>query len=553
MHKTRLLWLFGFLLLSASCSGDAGNSTGSSPATTGEHDGGGEGPPAEDGGGEVGATSGSESRPDGGTTGHGDAGPNVGPACSPVCAHGACMVGTCQCPAAYAGPACAQCAVGFVLGQDGSTCEAAACAGQADSCTLGAVRCDSGRQSRCEQDTSGCSRWGASKDCAPGGCLCPQSTGVAVSQWGTQNDDGVRDVSISESGDLYLTGYKDGGTLFVSAVRPVDFGETWSRAVGVADTWEEGAALISLSQDTIVVVGNVMGQVNEQAPLGGQDLYLASWSATSGTAGGALRWGTSDLDFAYSLASGQNGAFFVTGATSGDLGAQNLGQSDAFLTKVDKDLKLVWSKQWGTAGADGAMKATMNADGSLSVVGIRSGSAFAMRMSSAGDELWSKSWPGAIAGLGVAPLSNGDVVVVGCASGQIAGAQGSGKSFAMRLDASGKTRWARQMSSSDSCARDVAVGTDDSIYVAGDGTGVLVAGATSAVAYDVFVQRLDGDGALGRGVQFGSAAQEDFRAVAVGADDRIFVGGGTWGAFNGFTHLGSRTSDAFVAVVDSLK
>ena len=60
------------------------------------------------------------------------------------------------------------------------------------------------------------------------------------------------------------------------------------------------------------------------------------------------QFGTTRSDSAHSVAADGLGNVYVSGQTSGNLGGDNAGSSDAFLSKFDSSGGLLWSQQLGT-------------------------------------------------------------------------------------------------------------------------------------------------------------------------------------------------------------
>jgi len=97
-------------------------------------------------------------------------------------------------------------------------------------------------------------------------------------------------------------------------------------------------------------------------------------------------------------------------------------------------------------------------------------------------------------------------------------------------------------------AEDVLVAPDDRVFVTGTVNGAFP-GETQVGYDDVFLRKLDSNGAELWTHQFGTDQSEYPNAVALAASGDLFVGGQTFGAFAGQTLTGD--ADAFVTKLDS--
>jgi hypothetical protein len=241
----------------------------------------------------------------------------------------------------------------------------------------------------------------------------------------------------------------------------------------------------------------------------------------------------------------------VTGVLPGQVGA---GGSDAFVRKYDADGAVIWTRQFGTASADQALGVAVDATG-LNVVGFVLGAlptqsasgntdAFVRRFDANGNELWTRQFgtPGADRAAAVATDATGIYV-----AGVMVGASDL-DAFVRKYDLSGDELWTRQFGS-------VSFGTDQALAIAADTTGVYVAGTvafslpgqTSADSANAFVRKYDPDGVEIWTRQFTSGGQDQALGIAVNAAG-VFVVGAVGGALPGQTSAGD--SDAFVRRYD---
>lgn len=180
----------------------------------------------------------------------------------------------------------------------------------------------------------------------------------------------------------------------------------------------------------------------------------------------AVQWGTRRSIFTYGGAMAPNGDAILTGYTRGQFpNSSNAGGLDGFVARHDALTGAeVWITQLGTAGDDTGRDVTMDGAGNIYVVGDRSSQAsgswyggslagvtdaFVSKINPNGRVLWTRTIDSAgnDSGYGVAVDANGNVYVAGSASAQITGAQDPGgfpSSFLAKFNNNGTRRWVHQ-------------------------------------------------------------------------------------------------------------
>jgi len=248
---------------------------------------------------------------------------------------------------------------------------------------------------------------------------------------------------------------------------------------------------------------------------------------------------------AAAMATDAQGNTYVVGTTRGDLGSERSNGSDTlFLTKLDGAGKVVWERGLGAAGASTGAAVSVAANGDVVVAGTVTGSLdgvthdgdmFVARYSTLGDEAFTTVVPGT--GNDVAKalaIGNDGSVFVGGKS-----ATGGGDAFVARLDSTGHVadRSAIDSGGSESVTA-LAIGSDGNVLalVNNNGTAQLRKLDASALSNDLAT------------LDLGTA---DARALAVGSDGTIAVGGSASAALAGTQVNGtSGGRDGFVARID---
>jgi Fibronectin type III domain/Beta-propeller repeat len=267
-------------------------------------------------------------------------------------------------------------------------------------------------------------------------------------------------------------------------------------------------------------------------------------------------------------------------SASADYGAgllPNHGVTDVFLAKYTPAGGYVWAKTVGGSGADAGSSVATDSSGSVFVTGYMGASVdfgggslvsaggqdvFLVKYSSAGAHLWSKRFgsTGADLGTGVATDSSGNVVVVGTFTGSINLGGGSLTSaggrdmFVAKFSATGLHVWSKRFGGTgNDDVRGVAVDGSGNVVVTGQFLNSLTFGGTtltSAGVEDIFLAKLSG--ATGGHVwsqRFGSSSAPDFGyGVAVDGNGNVAMTGYFAGLVNfGGGGISAQMYDIFVA------
>lgn len=199
-------------------------------------------------------------------------------------------------------------------------------------------------------------------------------------------DDFITDICLDVYGEIIVTGItkgslkssytnKGGYDVFTRKLLKNNLAAVWtSMAGGVSDDFSGGCAVDS-TDDSIYTVMNTEETVDIRgtsasgtlANIGGHDIVVLRMNGLSGNLESALQWGTRDDDqvnlgwlglFRMGEAMSDNmGNLYIFGNTRGGLGADHMGNSDGFLSKISRDLvtKAVYdaSSAYGVGGGAG--------------------------------------------------------------------------------------------------------------------------------------------------------------------------------------------------------
>ncbi|MEI8327027.1 MAG: SBBP repeat-containing protein, partial [Betaproteobacteria bacterium] len=247
--------------------------------------------------------------------------------------------------------------------------------------------------------------------------------------------------------------------------------------------------------------------------------------------------------------------------------------TDAFIAKYDATGTVVWAKNFGgantqTIGSAVAVDASGNVyltgtfqNGSLSTPALPFHGltdAFAIKLDSSGNTTWAKSF----GGFGGQQLNgsrmNASALAVGAnANVYLAGDFDGGAStpamtqigtidaFAFKLDASGNTTWAKNYGGigSNAYAKGIAVDANSDVYLVGnfDGANLSSPALAKLGTRDAFAMKMDASGTTTWAKHYaGSAAAVTGSGIAVDASGNVYLGG----SFNG----GDLSSPALVKI-----
>lgn len=276
--------------------------------------------------------------------------------------------------------------------------------------------------------------------------------------------------------------------------------------------------------------------------------------------GWARMLGTPANEVAESLAVAGTNLLYVSGYTSGALGGSNAGFEDAFLARYDQKGNRLWLSQWGTTGHDWAVGVVVATDGTVVVTGATSGDlagshggfdAFLTRIDATGAPLWTRQFGsnGAEDGYGLALSPDGSIYVCGPTSGSFAAPNaGDYDAFLAKFDPSGNAIWTKQFGTAqyDNAFRLAVDASTGDILVGGETRGSL--GAANAGDLDPFIARFDADGNQLWVRQFGSSGADRLGNLTLDPAGNAVAIGTAAGGFDGHPSHGGL--DAWIVRLD---
>ncbi|MBD2156993.1 SBBP repeat-containing protein [Leptolyngbya sp. FACHB-16] len=273
------------------------------------------------------------------------------------------------------------------------------------------------------------------------------------------------------------------------------------------------------------------------------------------------QFGTAGFETIYGIETDNQGNYYVTGVTDGELGGPRQTDAlDTFVAKFDSEGNQVWLRQIGQNIIFNAFNLAVDkVTGDVFISGAdvddSSGdNTFVIKFDTNGNQEWftETGTSGLLSfdeSYGLTVSNNGSVYAAGWTSGNLGGPnQGLYDNWIAKYDnTTGATEWIIQYGTSDyEWAWDVRTDSTENVYTAGWTLGNL--GGTNAGSYDAYLTKFDDQGNLIWVEQFGSAGDDEAYSLYIDGSDNLYVAGYTDGDLGG-TNAGSY--DAWVAKYDT--
>jgi hypothetical protein len=255
----------------------------------------------------------------------------------------------------------------------------------------------------------------------------------------------------------------------------------------------------------------------------------------------------------------RDGNVFVTGGTTGSLGAANLGDFDSVLIKYDVSGTVAWVRQLGTPLYDYSRDVAVDPQGNATIAGYTAGNMtgpnsgindiFVARYAPDGTLLWvaQVGGPGDDQAWDLAVDDAGNTVIAVQTTGALPGqTSAGGQDYAIvRYKPDGSLDWIRQVgTAADDFGHSVTVTPDGISYLVGYTTGALV--GTNAGGLDLFVARYEIDGTRTWIRQRGGAGDDAAQDAMYDPNDSgVWVVGYTTATLDGTTSGGGQ--DVFLS------
>jgi len=330
---------------------------------------------------------------------------------------------------------------------------------------------------------------------------------------------------------------------------PIWSNRVWSYLLGTP-SFEFDNGVSSDSKNAISVIGGAFVTNPSSALVSSTasfDVLIRHYEADGKLAWSALN-GSTYNDIGYGITTAGSGEIYITGQTEGNLnGERNLGKSDVFITRYEKDGTRTWTKLLGSEKEDSGLAITLASDGDIWVTGSTEGNlgaqinngkkdAFVSCYNSKGELKFIKliGGNGDDIGKSIAAGPFGSVIIAGTSTSSNNSFINNGgtDTFVALILANGEMLWLRNLGSNlDDSANSIVLDDKYNIYVAGTTKGQL-GNETNSGGSDILLAGYTfGGDHLWTQID-GSNGEDSSKSLAFGLDGIIYVAATTTGKLN---------------------
>lgn len=305
--------------------------------------------------------------------------------------------------------------------------------------------------------------------------------------------------TIKGTADAYLSKYDSAGNL------------QWTRLIGATSS-AEGFAVATDSKGNVVIAGRTDAELTAGSVGGGLDSFVTKFN-TEGEEVFTYQIAPLSDDGATSLAIGPDDSIYVGGYAKSAISSTTSyagGGGDATVTKLTSSGTRVWSREFGTAGADTTRSLAIASDGNLLVASVENDHAVLRKFdasSGSSSALWTVDL-GALNGGTIGAIAvDGNAIYVGGSTANasldaggaasiVNAASGGVDGFVSRIDDAGSSASANFTTYIGTASGDAVRGltaAGGAVYVTGDTSGTLP-GETKSGTLNGFVAKLDASG-----------------------------------------------------------
>ena len=221
------------------------------------------------------------------------------------------------------------------------------------------------------------------------------------------------------------------------------------------------------------------------------------------------QFGTAELDDFYNIAIDKEGNIFAGGPTTSNFGGENAGLYDSWLVKVNNNGHLEWIKQFGTPNYEFLWGIDIDSKGNVYATGWTLGDlggenagsydAWVTKYDSNGNQVWIEQFgtggddaPGSFFN-NLEVDSNDNIFLTGYTDSNLGGPNaGSYDAWVAKYDSDGNQLWLQQFGTSDfDYAGEVTTDSFGNLYVTGFTEGSL--GDINAGSVDTWIAKFDAE------------------------------------------------------------
>lgn len=274
-------------------------------------------------------------------------------------------------------------------------------------------------------------------------------------QFGTSVQDAIRNVALDRDGNIYVAAQTAGALPGQTSagdrdavVQKYDSDGNHIWTVQFGSSGVDEAIGVTVRRGYVYATGITRAVLPGQTSAGGTDSFVLKLSADEGQVEWLRQFGSAGDDSAWKVRT-IGRSIFVSGHTTGDLGASSAGLLDPFLVRLNSDGDIRWIRQFGSPADDNSFAMTVH---------------------------------------------EGGIVMAGTARGALPGEvhAGDGDFYVRKYDPDGDVVFTLQWGTADLNALTAIASDGRELYVAGATAGALP-DKTSAGAQDAVVVRIPDD------------------------------------------------------------
>lgn len=376
-------------------------------------------------------------------------------------------------------------------------------------------------------------------------------------QMGTAEEDLTTAIAVDANGYHCIAGYtagdliekNKGGKDIIVMSYSADGKRQWAVQTGTEST-DQANSVVFDSAGNLYVTGLTVGSFGKDSGIG--QIFVQKINRE-----GKILWtkqyGGTDRAMSNAIAIDSKGNLFIGGSMNGQMGKKAFGGSDAFISKMDKDGRVIWTSQWGADSSEEVTGLDFDPEGNIYVIGQTDGKLgeeqigqmdiFLSKLSPDGKVLYSQQYGSTVADRATKILVDGDrnVYLTGWTNGDFVGTQvGNGDSIFLKVSNDGKILWKKQFGT------DLWDGIHSIVQSKNDPDSVIVGGCQNYSDCQAFLRKYDTNGneiwIQDLIPEFSTCGRE------IGIDDKGFIyqTGGTHGQLYGEKAFEGVESDVFV-------
>ena len=306
---------------------------------------------------------------------------------------------------------------------------------------------------------------------------------------------------------------------------------------------DRGGGIAVDDAGNIFMLGETYGVFDGTENAGHDDIFLTKWDK-KGNKEWTKQWGTEEYDKGYDIKIDPIGNVFVVGYTSGSFPEnENIGFDDVFLTKLNNDGEIQWTKQFGSTREDRGLSLAIDVSGNVYVTGYIKDyqpKVFLTKLTNEGAEVWTGQWgDGQYYGNSVVIDISGNIFIAGGFLG--VGNAGGYDAFLIKINPEGVLEWKQEWGTAvDDEGQSVDIDSSGNIYVAGGTKGDLHGYVNAGDQRDAFLTKWSDDGKREWTRQWGAENNDIALAIVVSGSGEIFVAGETTNPLDGNVAAGSE-------------